>query len=449
MYCVSTLLCPVVAVLALVISLSIWREPFGGPYLIIAFLTFLGVMDFLRIPKPNGQALILTSFRFLFDITLRWYGVLAVVLGLLYFSGLTGGLNANVIRTWIVGAPVMLWGGILGGIHFGLRRVPLRRAVVVGLTELGIRLHDHLTEDPLMCTTVVGFFEDRSSERLPVGLRPKIIGPAVDLPAFVLANQIDIVYITLPMTRHPRMLRLLEVLRNTTVSIYFAPDLLDPNLIQTRFDLVHGIPVVAVQESPLFGFRGASKRIFDLVISLSAAVLLTPVLLAITIGVKISSPGPIFFLQRRYGLDGRSMVMYKFRTMMVTEDGEKAYTQVTRNDARVTRFGAFLRKLSLDELPQLLNVIEGSMSIVGPRPHAIAVNEQYRRLIPSYMARHKIKPGITGLAQVNGYRGGDDLESMTKRVDFDLAYLSRWSLRMDVLILLKTAAMIWTDRRAY
>lgn len=143
------------------------------------------------------------------------------------------------------------------------------------------------------------------------------------------------------------------------------------------------------------------------------------------------------------------MVIYKFRTMAVTEDGENAYTQVTRSDARVTRFGALLRRLSLDELPQLLNVIEGSMSIVGPRPHAIAVNEQYRRLIPSYMARHKVKPGITGLAQVNGYRGGDDLESMTKRVDFDLAYLSRWSLRMDMLILLKTAAMMWTDRRAY
>jgi putative colanic acid biosynthesis UDP-glucose lipid carrier transferase len=245
------------------------------------------------------------------------------------------------------------------------------------------------------------------------------------------------------------MLRLLEVLRNSTVSIYFVPDLLDSNWIQARFDLVHGMPVVAVRESPLYGFHGVSKRIFDLFVALLASVLLAPALLWIAVGVKISSPGPIFFLQRRYGLDGKPMVIYKFRTMAVTEDGENAYTQVTRSDARVTRFGALLRRLSLDELPQLLNVIEGSMSIVGPRPHAIAVNEQYRRLIPSYMARHKVKPGITGLAQVNGYRGGDDLESMTKRVDFDLAYLSRWSLRMDMLILLKTAAMMWTDRRAY
>jgi putative colanic acid biosysnthesis UDP-glucose lipid carrier transferase len=174
-----------------------------------------------------------------------------------------------------------------------------------------------------------------------------------------------------------------------------------------------------------------------------------PLLAAAAIGVRLSSPGPIVFKQRRYGLDGQEIIVYKFRSMSVTEDGDHTYTQVIRNDSRVTAFGAFMRKTSIDELPQLFNVLEGSMSLVGPRPHAIAVNEQYRRLISGYMVRHKVKPGITGWAQVNGLRGGDDLDSMRGRVELDLEYLRNWSLGLDIAILLKTVTLIWGDRRAF
>ncbi len=167
------------------------------------------------------------------------------------------------------------------------------------------------------------------------------------------------------------------------------------------------------------------------------------------IGVRRSGPGPVIFRQRRYGLDGKEIVVYKFRSMTVTEDGDHTYTQVIRNDSRVTAFGAFIRKTSLDELPQLFNVLEGSMSLVGPRPHAVAVNEQYRRLISGYMVRHKVKPGITGWAQVNGFRGGDDLESMQRRVAADLEYLRNWSLGLDIAILLRTLTLVWADRRAF
>jgi putative colanic acid biosynthesis UDP-glucose lipid carrier transferase len=233
------------------------------------------------------------------------------------------------------------------------------------------------------------------------------------------------------------------------VSIYFAPDVFMFNFVQSRFDLVNGIPVVAVRESPFYGVHGVAKRMCDIVAAGLILLVVSPVFLAVAIGVWMSSPGPILFRQKRYGLDGKPILVYKFRSMTVTEDGEKSYTQVTRNDSRVTRFGAFIRRNSLDEMPQLLNVLGGTMSLVGPRPHAVAVNEQYRRLIPSYMTRHKVKPGITGWAQINGYRGGDDLESMSKRVDFDLEYLSNWSLRLDIIILLKTAVMVWGDRQAY
>jgi putative colanic acid biosysnthesis UDP-glucose lipid carrier transferase len=169
----------------------------------------------------------------------------------------------------------------------------------------------------------------------------------------------------------------------------------------------------------------------------------------VAVGVKYSSPGPVIFRQRRYGLDGREIMVSKFRSMTVTEDGAAAYTQVTRNDARLTPFGAFIRRTSLDELPQLFNVLEGSMSLVGPRPHAIAVNEYYRGLIPSYMVRHKVKPGITGWAQVNGYRGGDDLPTMSKRIEFDLHYLKNWSLAFDLKILVRTCVLLLGDRDAF
>jgi putative colanic acid biosynthesis UDP-glucose lipid carrier transferase len=446
---VNTLLSPVVVLLTLTISLLIFHVPFAGPYLLVAFLAFVGVADFLKLPKFKGRRSVFDLLRFLLDICLRWAVVLGIILALLYFAGTVDRLNPDVIRTWIFATPFMLWAGQLAGLHWGLYRVPARRAVVVGLTDLGIRLKSRLSEDPLMCTDMIGFFEDRSTDRIPSVHRQNILGQTVHLPQFILNNEVDIVYITLPMTRHPRIINLLDVLRDSTVSIYFVPDLFVFNLIQARFDLINDIPVVSVRESPFYGYHGISKRICDLTVAIVAAVTLSPLFLAISIGIKLSSPGPVLFLQKRYGLDGKPMVVYKFRSMTVTEDGVSSYTQVIRNDSRVTKFGALLRRTSLDELPQLFNVIEGSMSIVGPRPHAVAVNEQYRRLIPSYMVRHKVKPGITGLAQVNGYRGGDDLESMTKRIEFDLMYLSHWSLRMDLLIMIKTAYAIWYDKKAF
>jgi putative colanic acid biosysnthesis UDP-glucose lipid carrier transferase len=207
--------------------------------------------------------------------------------------------------------------------------------------------------------------------------------------------------------------------------------------------------VVAVRESPFYGVHGAAKRVCDILIAAFCLLALAPLLIAVALAVRLTSRGPILFKQKRYGLDGKPIIVYKFRSMSVSEDGEHTYTQVSRNDTRVTAFGNFIRKTSLDELPQLFNVLEGSMSIVGPRPHAVAVNEQYRRLIPSYMVRHKVKPGITGWAQINGYRGGDDLESMTKRIEFDLDYLCHWSMGLDIVIMCRKAALIWNDRRAY
>jgi putative colanic acid biosynthesis UDP-glucose lipid carrier transferase len=266
---------------------------------------------------------------------------------------------------------------------------------------------------------------------------------------FVSENGVSVVYITLPMSRHPRILQLVRSLHDTIASVYFVPDFHSLNHIQARVEVVHGVPMIAVCESPFFGALSLAKRASDVLIAGLIVLFLSPLLIAVAIGVKATSPGPVIFKQRRYGLDGREILVYKFRSMTVTEDGATDYTQVTRGDSRVTPFGAFIRRTSLDELPQFFNVLEGSMSVVGPRPHAIAVNEHYRRLIPSYMFRHKVKPGITGWAQVNGYRGGDDLHGMTKRIQFDLEYLENWSMAFDLRIILRTFSLLFGDRAAW
>jgi putative colanic acid biosynthesis UDP-glucose lipid carrier transferase len=218
-------------------------------------------------------------------------------------------------------------------------------------------------------------------------------------------------------------------------------------MIQQRTGEILGFPVVAMCETPFHGYRGLVKRLMDVCIAALALVVLSPLLLAIAIGVARESPGPVLFRQRRYGLDGREIQVLKFRTMKVCEDGATV-TQARRTDQRVTRLGKHLRRWSLDELPQLFNVLQGTMSLVGPRPHAVAHNEEYRKLIKRYMVRHKVLPGITGLAQVRGCRGETTrVEEMEARVVFDLEYMRNWSPLLDLQILLATAfAVIQTDR---
>jgi putative colanic acid biosynthesis UDP-glucose lipid carrier transferase len=244
-------------------------------------------------------------------------------------------------------------------------------------------------------------------------------------------------------------MNLLDDLRDTTASIYYVPDIFVFDLIQARSGEIQGIPVVAMCETPFYGYRGVAKRLTDIVLSVVILTLLLPLLALVAIMVKVSSPGPVIFKQRRYGLDGREIAVYKFRTMTVTEDGAQI-RQASKADARITRIGGVLRRSSLDELPQLINVLQGRMSLVGPRPHAVAHNEEYRKLIKGYMVRHKVLPGITGLAQVNGCRGETtQLEEMEARVNYDLDYLRRWTPMLDIKIILMTVVKVFRDDKAY
>jgi putative colanic acid biosynthesis UDP-glucose lipid carrier transferase len=276
-----------------------------------------------------------------------------------------------------------------------------------------------------------------------------VLGKIQDLPAYVKLHHVDLIYVSLPMVSQPRILGLLDALGDTTASIYFVPDTFVTDLIEGRVEAVSGIPAVAVCKTPFGGMDRVIKRGSDILLSLLILLLISPLLLLIALAVKLTSPGPAIFKQRRYGLDGDEIKVYKFRSMTVLDDGGKI-EQAQKGDSRVTPLGAFLRRTSLDELPQFFNVLQGRMSIVGPRPHAVSHNEMYRKLIKGYMQRHKVKPGITGWAQVNGCRGETEiLEKMKARIDYDLEYLRNWSLRLDLYIIAKTAWVVLKGDNAY
>jgi putative colanic acid biosynthesis UDP-glucose lipid carrier transferase len=452
----KSLLYPLICVFTLLVCLLAWRETLAGRYFLVAVLAFVAATEILDLAQIQGwQNWRVAASRFI-SLSVRWMLVVAFVWAVLRIGGLTDGMDRNLLLTWIISTPLALWGGQGLAQYFlvhskvaqarSLRAT--RTAVIVGATDSGVRLAQLLQLDWVLRTNVLGYFDDRAAARLPVD-GSKVLGRCTDLAAFVGAHGVGVVYVALPMYKCPRVSQLLESLRDSTASIYFVPDLFLFNLVQARLELLRGIPLVAVCETPFFGMRGLAKRVIDIAISSLGITLSAPVLVAVALAIKLTSPGPIIFKQKRYGLDGKPITVFKFRSMTVTEDGHSNYTQVSKNDSRVTAIGAFIRKTSLDELPQLFNVLGGSMSIVGPRPHAVAVNEQYRRLIPGYMVRHKIKPGITGWAQVNGYRGGDDLESMKKRIEFDMSYLNHWSLQFDFRIIRMTALVLLRDKNAY
>ncbi len=448
-----SLLNPFVILASLGACLFWYDEPLTGHYLMLAVLSFFvssQLFDRVDLFRLRPVELLVRAAR---DVLFAWPLTVAIVGFIIYATNYNQIYDRDVLIAWFVLTPIPIVLAHLG-VHFLLRLMSRaataqKRVVVIGASRLGMRIVECITADPLLGVSVQGFFDDRNPRRLPDLGKYQVRGGIEDVPAFVREHGINLVLISLPMVAQPRILKLLDELRDTTASIYFLPDIFAFDLIQARFDEIDGMPLVAVCETPYAGVNGALKRGFDLVFTLAALLVLWPLMFLIALGVKISSPGPAIFKQRRYGLDGREILVYKFRTMTVLEDGG-VVRQATKNDARVTPFGAFLRKTSLDELPQLLNVLAGSMSIVGPRPHAVAHNEQYRKLIKGYMLRHKVRPGITGWAQVNGFRGETDtIEKMHGRIEHDLHYLRNWTLSLDLWVIVKTVLVLFRDKAAY
>lgn len=442
----------------------------------ICGLTFIVFVNVFQSPWTSYQTILFTAIMLLSWvisrilrplIDFRHYSgrayILAILVGSAIFILLIYSLflrtqfsehvETGVVTAWLVSVPVFLLAAH-GGFHYWLRNKykkssSLRKCVIVGATELACQLSREVGTDPSLMIRFEGFFDSRSKERICEDCREQLLGGIDDAADYVKNHSIQLVFIALPIKSEAGVARLLQKLHDTTASVYFVPDMTNLDLIQSRVDSIHNIPVVSILESPVYHLNAIWKSIFDFVMSLIILSIIAPLLCLIALTIKLSSPGPVLFKQARYGLDGKKIMVYKFRSMNVCENGS-VIKQASKGDARIYPFGAFLRKTSLDELPQFFNVLKGDMSIVGPRPHAVAHNEEYRKLIQGYMLRHKVKPGITGWAQVNGLRGETEtVEKMEKRVHYDLEYLRNWSMLLDIIIIFKTFGVVLKATNAH
>jgi len=443
---VESILEPAIVVLSLWTLVWLFEGVLTAQWLVASIVAF-------ALSFPGRSLLRSPPDRVLVNVLLAWGWTAGLLLSLGFATEHIHDFSTEVIVHWLWFAPatqlVAHWTLRLAAPHLVRLQGPPLRAVVVGMNEQGCSLADRINSAPYSGIELVGFFDDRTPDRQHGADRHRMLGRIEDIASFVKRNRVQLIYLSLPMASQPRIKELLDQLKDTTASVYFVPDMFVTDLIQGRTDSICGLPVISVCETPFRGPAGVLKRIEDIVLASIILLLIAPILLAVALAVKLTSPGPVIFRQRRYGLDGQEILVYKFRSMRVTEDGDRI-EQARKDDDRVTRVGRILRRTSLDELPQFINVLQGRMSIVGPRPHAVAHNEMYRGLIKSYMVRHKVKPGITGWAQVNGFRGEtESLEKMEGRIRCDLDYLRNWSLRLDLYIIFKTVKLVFKDASAY
>jgi putative colanic acid biosynthesis UDP-glucose lipid carrier transferase len=331
---------------------------------------------------------------------------------------------------------------------FRARWLGIRDAVVVGAGPTAREFAQRLVDSPSSGIRLLGYFDDREPSG-GTGALP-LLGSLASLPDYIKQHRVDHVYMALPIGGDGRVAKLAERLLDTTVSVSFLPQVLSAGVPTLHIEEVAGVPLFTSCDTPFADWgRRLAKRTSDIVLAGVGLLVAAPIMAVAALGVKLTSKGPVLFRQRRHGLDGTEIVVYKFRSMKVMEDGA-VVKQAERGDPRVTRLGRFLRATSLDELPQLINVLQGRMSVIGPRPHALTHNDHYRALIAGYARRHKVKPGLSGWAQVHGHRGETKtVDDMRARVEHDLYYMRNWSLWMDLHIAVKTLVVLFKDPNAY
>lgn len=369
----------------------------------------------------------------------------------IYFTGLEPFFSRNMFVLWMIswGVSVILLRVFIRYLLRSLRKRGYcqKKVVIAGRNSAGKELVDQFFKHSWTGVEVMGFFDDFESDDYR---SIKVLGKISELRCFVEKEQIDFVYITLPVSDLEKWRKIVNDLSYTSASVNILPDIFLFDLfIQGSALYFDNLPFVNIRFYPISGIAGFIKNCFDRIVALMLLVLLSPLFFILAYMVKSSSPGPIIYKQQRHGITGETIVVYKFRTMYHCDNGDN-FRQVCKNDPGVTTIGTFLRKTSLDELPQLWNVLKGNMSLVGPRPHPVAMNAKYDRFIPDYMRRHKVKPGITGFAQVNGCRGETDShDKIVQRIQYDLQYIREWTVMMDIEILIKTIFVLNGQKNAY
>jgi putative colanic acid biosynthesis UDP-glucose lipid carrier transferase len=430
------------AAVGLFLGLSVFYEMYQEMYLVAALLILFtvlvsfhgfGVYDSWRVMAIRDET----------RQILRGCAMVYVIILAMGFSfKVSAVFSRRVLLTWMVTLPLLLLAERLA-VRATLSRLrqnggTMQSSVIAGAGQLGGRLARSIEANPWIRSQIRGYFDDEKRES-PTG--HPVLGDLSLLAEYVRRNSVDMVYLALPLRAQVKIDGLLRELADSTASVCLVPDIFFNELILGgSVTYLQNVPIIALRDTPFKGVHFLLKRLEDVVLASIMLILISPIMLASALAIKLTSKGPALFQQWRYGLNGQAIKIYKFRTMKVCEDGY-CFSQATRKDPRVTWIGAFLRRTSLDELPQLINVIQGRMSLVGPRPHPVALNEEYRKLVPGYMLRHKVKPGITGLAQVNGLRGETDtVDKMKQRVELDLQYLQHWSVFLDIKIICQT---IW------
>ncbi|TYK64768.1 undecaprenyl-phosphate glucose phosphotransferase [Colwellia echini] len=439
--------------LSLFISISLYNITFSKDLFLLSLIAIIGFSFFAE------MFALYRSWRdgffkeIIFNATLSWTVAFSLILIYIFFSQASLEYSRVVIAIWFVLTCFLLFAWRLG---FGLFLRKIRRkglntrsVAIIGVTKEGQRLAKQILEHPETGFRLKAVFDDREESRLPEVFHGDLQGKVSDGVERARLNEFDVVYIALPLTAEKRITEILHSLGNTTVNVQLVPNLFMYSMMSASMAQIGDIQTISVYCNPMRGTYALIKRIEDVVLSSIILTIIAIPLMIIAVAVKVTSKGPVIFKQDRYGLNGKSIKVWKFRSMTVTENTD-VVTQATKNDARITPLGAFLRRTSLDELPQFINVLQGRMSVVGPRPHAVAHNEQYRKAVDYYMLRHKIKPGITGWAQINGWRGETDtIEKMEMRIKYDLDYIRRWSLWFDVKIVFYTIFRSFTDKNAY
>ncbi|UJF23375.1 undecaprenyl-phosphate glucose phosphotransferase [Shewanella sp. OMA3-2] len=442
-----------IIVLSLLVIMQGYKVAFNKDYLLVlagVLLMFSYISESFGLYRSWRLGKFSHMCRMLIAIVVICFLLMFTVLFLFKYTE----LYSRVVMTgWFVLSVISLvaWRMVVREIK-RVRRIrgySVEKVAIVGLTDTGMNLYEEIWKHDELGFDCIGFFDDRDASRIEKH-EPKLIEGNIN-HAIELAKSGDIqkLYICLPMLAEQRIADIIEQLGNSTVDVLITPDFLMKNLMHARIGNVGDVDTISVFESPVNGMKRFYKRSFDVAFSLCAIIAISPVLLAVAVAVFVTSPGNVIFKQDRYGLDGRKIKVWKFRSMTVTEN-TAVVTQATKGDARITKVGAFIRRTSLDELPQFFNVLRGDMSVVGPRPHAVSHNEQYRKLVSYYMLRHKVLPGITGWAQVNGWRGETDtLDKMEKRIEFDLAYIRNWTLWWDVRIVFMTLFKGFVGKNVY
>tara|TARA_A200000113_G_scaffold185884_1_gene172828 strand:- start:39 stop:1439 length:1401 start_codon:yes stop_codon:yes gene_type:complete len=394
-----------------------------------------------------------TSKEILFVTSISHILMIGAVVAWMFISKTSGDYSRITISFWFFGSWALScsWRIAFRYLLFIARKNGRnsRSVAIIGANETTSALINEIQKTPEVGYNIVGVYDDRTPSRLELPSGISLNGNISNLYKAVETGNVDTVFIALPMTANKRIEQVLRVLGDTKAQVHLVPNFFVYNLLHSRICNVGEMQTVSVFDSPMKGAMNFLKRVEDILLASVILAIIAIPMLVIAAAVKLTSKGPVIFKQNRYGMDGKKIKVWKFRSMTVTENGD-AVTQATKNDARITKVGAFLRRTSLDELPQFINVLQGHMSVVGPRPHAVAHNEAYRKKVEYYMLRHRIKPGITGWAQVNGWRGETDtLDKMQKRVEYDLEYIKNWSLWLDFKIVLFTLYKGFINKNAY